>query len=131
MKHRMSVLASFFEWAYRTDRLSANPMGRVQRPRRRKLGAARPRVPEPHVARLVSAAPTLRNQAGILLLGRLALRKNDLRDLQLADIDLARGEVYLRHAKGGKEHVLPLAFPDLRETLYLHLQERGEGRPSI
>ena len=101
--------------------------GRVQRPRLRKLGAARPRVPEPHVARLVSAAPTLRDQAGILLLGRLALRKNDLRELQLADIDLARDEVYLRHAKRGKEHVLPLAFPDLREMLYLHLQERGGG----
>jgi hypothetical protein len=78
MKHRMSVLGSFFEWAYRTDRITANPMGRVQRPRRRKLGATRPRIPEPHVARLVSAAPTLRDQAGILLLGRLALRRNDL-----------------------------------------------------
>jgi integrase/recombinase XerC len=127
MKHRMSVLGSFFEWAYRTDRVSANPMGRVQRPRRRKVGATRPRIPEPHVARLVSAAPTLRDQAGILLLGRLALRRNDLRELQLADIDLGRDEVYLRHAKGGKEHVLPLAFPDVRQALYLHLQERGGG----
>jgi site-specific recombinase XerD len=128
MKHRMSVLGSFFEWAYRTDRISANPMGRVQRPRKRKVGAARPRVPEPHVALLVSAAPTLRDQAGLLLLGRLALRKNDLRELQLGDVDLGRDEIFLRHAKGGKEHVLPLAFPDVRETLYLHLQERG-GRP--
>ncbi|MDQ3859076.1 MAG: site-specific integrase [Actinomycetota bacterium] len=31
----------------------------------------------------------------------------------------------LRHGKGGKEDVLPLAFPDLRTTLYLHLEERG------
>jgi site-specific recombinase XerC len=126
-RQRMSVLASFFEWAYRTDRVSADPIRRMQRPRRRKTGAARSRVPEPHVSRLVSAAPTLRDQAGILLLGRLALRKNDLRMLQLADIDLARDELYLRHAKGGKEHVLPIAFPDVRQTLYLHLQERGGG----
>ena len=33
----------------------------------------------------------------------------------------------MRHAKGGEEHVLPIAFPDLKEALYLHLQtERRE-----
>lgn len=126
-RQRMSILASFFEWAYRTDRVSANPIGRMQRPRRRQKGATRPRVPEPHVARLVSSAGSLRDEAALLLLARLALRREDLRLLQLADIDLARDEVYLRHAKGGKEHVLPVAFRQLRETLYLHLQERGGG----
>lgn len=32
----------------------------------------------------------------------------------------------LRHVKGGEEHVLPVAFTDVRETLYLHIQ--GERR---
>jgi integrase/recombinase XerC len=126
-RQRMSVLASFFEWAYRTDRVAANPIGRMQRPRRRQKGATRPRVPEPHVSRLVAAQLLLRDQAAVLLLGRLALRREDLRLLQLADIDLARDELYLRHAKGGKEHVLPIAFREVREILYLHLQERGGG----
>jgi site-specific recombinase XerD len=38
MRQRMSVLASFFEWAYRTDRISADPMRRLQRPKRRNTG---------------------------------------------------------------------------------------------
>jgi integrase len=45
--------------------------------------------------------------------------------LQLKDIDLATDEIRLHHAKGGKEAVLPLAFKPVRDTLYLHLQERG------
>lgn len=121
---RRAVLDSFFEWAYRTDRVASNPMGRMQRPRRRGRGARRKPVPSPHLARLVSAAPSLRDQAALLLLGRLALRREDLRLLQLGDIDLGRDEVYLRHGKGGREAVLPIAFPDLKQALYLHLQER-------
>lgn len=62
-------------------------------------------------------------------MARLGLRREDVRLLQLGDIDLSRDEIRLRHAKGGDEHVLPLAFPDLRDALYLHLQERA-GHPS-
>lgn len=122
---RFKVLGSFFEWAYRTDRIDADPMRKVSRPRVRKKGAARERVSEAHISRLVSAQPNFRDQAAILLMGRLALRREDLRMLQLGDVDLGRDELYLRHAKGGKEHVLPILFKDLRDTLYLHLQERG------
>jgi integrase len=69
----------------------------------------------------------MRDQAAILLLGRLGLRRNDLRLLQIADIDLGRDEIYLRYTKGGEEHVLPIAFADVREAIYLHLQaERRE-----
>jgi integrase len=70
----------------------------------------------------VAGQERLRDQAAILLLGRLGLRREDLRLLQVADIDLGRDELYLRHAKGGEEHVLPIAFPNVKEALYVHLQ---------
>jgi site-specific recombinase XerC len=127
IRHRFDTLASFFEWAYRADRISADPVAKLERPRRRKHGASRPPVPDAHVERLVSAQ-NLRDQALMLLMGRLALRREDIRLLQLGDIDLARDLIYLRHAKGGDEEVLPILFDDVRETLYLHLQERG-GHP--
>lgn len=126
-RHRMAVLASFFEWAYRHDRVTSDPMRKIARPKK-KRGARRERVPDTHVRQLVSAQPWLRDQAAVLLLGRLALRREDLRLLQLGDIDLGRDEIHLRHAKGGEEHTLPAAFPDVRETLYLHLQSR-DGHP--
>jgi integrase/recombinase XerD len=58
------------------------------------------------------------------LLGRLGLRREDLRLLRVGDIDLTRDEIHLRHSKGGEDHVLPLGFPDLRQTLYLELIDR-------
>lgn len=125
LQQRFAVLASFFEWAYRTDRIIADPMRKVERPRRRRKEAARPRVPEEHISVLVSRQDSLRDQGAILLLGRLGLRREDLRLLQLRDVDLATDEIQLRHAKGGKEHVLPIAFRQVREILYLHMLERG------
>ena len=124
IRQRWGVLGSFFDWAYRHDRIPANPMGKLARPKRRRRGARRPRIPEARLAQLIQPQP-LREQAGILLLGRLALRREDLRLLQLGDIDLARDELHLRHAKGGVQHVLPITFREVKHTLYLHLQERG------
>jgi integrase len=129
LDQRWSVVASFFEWAYRTDRVAADPMRKLRRRRRRRDRAARrPRVAEAQIAILVSAQPKLRDQAALLLLARLGLRREDLRMLRLGDIDLARDEVHLRHSKGGLQHVLPIVFPDVKGTLYLHLQER-DGHP--
>jgi integrase/recombinase XerC len=122
--HRFAVLASFFEWAYRTDRVSDDPMRKIKRPRQRRRGPARERIPEGPLARLVSGQETTRDAAAILLLARLGLRREDLRLLRVSEIDLARDEVYLRHAKGGEEHVLPIGFRDLREALYLELLDR-------
>jgi integrase len=119
---RFAVLASFFEWAYRNDRISADPMRKIERPRRRHKGARRQRIPAGPLARLVAGQENLRDEVAILLLGRLGLRREDLRLLQVADIDLGRDELYLRNAKGGEEHILPIGFPDLRQALYLHLQ---------
>ena len=53
------------------------------------------------------------------MLGRLALRKNELRLLKVGDFDLAHGNV-----KGGKVVVLPIGFAELKRDLELHLIER-------
>lgn len=129
MQQRFAVMGSFFAWAYKTDRVGRDPMGKLERPHRQSRRAARrARVPEEHVEILIARQPLLRDQAALTLLGRLGFRREDLRLLQLKDIDLGTDQVHLRHAKGGKEHVLPIAFKTLRDLLYLHLQERG-GRP--
>lgn len=57
------------------------------------------------------------------LLGRLALRKNELRLLRVRDFDLGKG-TFLVHGKGGKVAVMPIAFDDLKADLELHLVGR-------
>jgi len=126
LDQRTNVMRSFFEWAYRVDRLSADPMRKIEK-RRKQQGARRQRIPAGPLARLISGQDSTREQAALLLLGRLGLRREDLRLLRVGEIDLGRDEIHLRHAKGGEEQVLPIAFPDLREALYLHIQaERRE-----
>lgn len=129
LDQRFAVTGSFFAWAYRTDRIGRDPMGRLERPKRKGTKRAkRARVPQEQVEMLLArSSDRLRDQCGLLLLARLALRREDLRLLQLKDINVVTDTLELRHAKGGKEHILPLAFRDVRDSLYLHLQERGGG----
>ncbi len=69
------------------------------------------------------AQPTLREQIAVRLLGRLGLRKNELRLLKVADFDLTQG-TFLVHGKGGKVVVMPIAFADLKADLELELRAR-------
>ncbi len=69
------------------------------------------------------AQPTLREQIAVRLLGRLALRKNELRLLKVGDFDLTKG-TFIVHGKGGKVVVMPIAFEDLKDDLHLELLTR-------
>ncbi len=99
LDQRTNVMRSFFEWAYRVDRISADPMRKIEKRRRKQRGPRRERIPAGPLARLVSAQDTTREQAALLLLGRLALRREDLRLLRVGEIDPGRDEIHLRHAR--------------------------------
>jgi len=62
----------------------------------------------------------------VQLLGRLALRRNELRLLNVGDFDMGRGTVRV-HGKGGKIAVLPLGFKTLKRDLEVYLVGRGAG----
>jgi integrase len=59
----------------------------------------------------------------------LGLRKNELRLLQISDIDLGR-ELVTIHGKGGKVALLPIAIPELRDDLYMHIRGNNGHRAS-
>jgi site-specific recombinase XerC len=121
---RLSAVKSFFQWAVDNGRLAFNPAAKIKAPR------GRPRERQAYhrdlIHRLVTAQPGLREQIALQLLGRLALRKNELRLLRIGDFDMARNEVRV-HGKGGKIVVLPFgALRDLVRDLELHIA--GETR---
>jgi site-specific recombinase XerC len=76
------------------------------------------------IEQLREAQPTLRDQIGIQLLGRLGLRKNELRLVQIGDLDLIHGTVKV-HAKGGHIHKVPIAYATLTSDIEVHIV----GRP--
>ena len=76
----LSTFSSFFAWAARFDRVSANPMSKLDRPRRRRV--ERHAHSPAKVKAIIAAQPALRDRVALSLLARLALRKNELRLLR-------------------------------------------------
>jgi integrase len=103
--------------------MSANPTLPIKAPRRSQ--GDRKAHPRALIQQIIATQPTLRDQVAIQLLGRLGLRRNELRLLRVKDIDLA-ADLITVHGKGNKRALLPNGFKDLRRDLYLHVS--GEGR---
>ena len=102
--------------------MGENPIERVKAPKGKSVErqAYAPDV----IDALRDAQPSLRDQIAVQLLGRLALRRNELRLLKVGDFDMGRGTVRV-HGKGGKIAVLPLGFKTLKRDLEVYLVGRG------
>jgi integrase len=120
--NRLAAVKSFLRWAVDEGRLERSPADPIKRPKAAKV--ERQAYSMDVVDELRRAQPDLRDQIAIQLLGRLALRKNELRVLQVKDFDLQRGTVVVK-GKGAKTVVLPLGFADLKTDLHLHLIGRS------
>jgi integrase/recombinase XerC len=121
---RLAIVRSFFSWAVEHHKIAANPARTIKRPRIRnqERHAYRPDV----IHTLVRTQDSLRDQIALQMLGRLGLRRNELRLLRLRDIDLAAGTV-LVHGKGNKQAVIPIGSRQLRKDLELYLIGRNLG----
>lgn len=119
--NRTAIVRAFFDWAVGEGRAQVNPAQTIKAPkvRNRERNAYKPDV----IHGLIVAQPDLRDQIALQLLGRLALRKNELRLLRLKDFDLIRGTVLI-HGKGDKQVILPLGFQQLRKDLEVYLVGR-------
>jgi integrase/recombinase XerD len=119
---RLACLKSFLEWAVDENRLPENPMAREKPPKKKDVN--RRAYGADIIDELRDAQESLRDQIAIQLLGRLGLRRSELRVLQLRDINIAEGLVRVR-GKGGKVADLPIAFDVLLSDLELYLIGRG------
>lgn len=125
-QQRVAIIRSFFQWAFDERRITLNPTVKVKAPPLPK-GTDRHAYDLTVLHGLVAAQDSLRDQCALQLLCRMALRKDELRQLRIRDIDLVRNYV-LVHGKGAKNELLPLRG-SLRDDLYLHIQgERRQGR---
>jgi site-specific recombinase XerC len=123
-RHHHSVLRSFFDYQVNERGLNYNPARKFRLPRAK--GAIRSAHERSTIRQLLDGQNNLRDRAGLHLMCRLGLRKNDLRMLRVGEIDLARNIVRLLHRKGGDPLLLPIGeYPDLVEDLYLHIQAGG------
>ncbi|MBI3726282.1 tyrosine-type recombinase/integrase [bacterium] len=108
-----TVIAGFFEWLHDEEKIESNPARRLERP---KLPDRLPGdvLTVAEMKRLLSAtdrttAYGLRNRAILEVFYATGLRKKELLDLDLSDVNQEERELTVRSGKGGKGRVLPLA----------------------
>ena len=101
-------LSAFWSWLLANEYTTAQIMQKIKRPK----ATPPPVIPftEVEIRRILDAIgrrPMLR--ACVYLLLDTAARASELRDLDIGDIDLRKGEINIRHGKGEKGRVVPFS----------------------
>ncbi len=106
----VSAIKLFFEKIPR-KRLSIE---QIERPRR---GRPLPKVlSKEDISKIIGCTSNLKHRAMLSLIYSCGLRRNELLDMRIADIDSKRNVVNVRHAKGDKDRQVPLS-PKVLELL--------------
>jgi integrase/recombinase XerD len=110
---RLVPVGQFFSWLRRSGRLEANPASDLLMPRPdRRLPEATLSAAEmalllaqPHVSRPLG----LRDRAILEVFYSCGLRRQELIELNVRDVDFERGTVFVRCGKGAKDRYVPIA----------------------
>lgn len=111
-RSRLAVLRPFFAWLVRERHLLANPASELVIPR--KITNLPRGILSVEEAERVLAQPDLtsplgvRDRALLEVLYSTGMRRFELLELKLYDVDLAKGTVFIRQGKGKKDRVVPL-----------------------
>jgi site-specific recombinase XerD len=127
--HYLAVVKAFFRFLERQGVLLYNPAAQVPLPSRRRL----PRALSEAAARRLVAIPDResvkgrRDRAILELLYGTGLRMSECVRLDLTDVDLSTGTLFVRDGKGRKDRVVPLAG-QARDAIGLYL---SRSRPEL
>jgi len=108
----LAPLKTWFRWLSREHHILANPAADLDLPRQpKRLPRSVPTVQEVE-ATLAEAEPDtaqgLRDRTLLEVLYATGLRRMEIVGVAIYDVDLARGLLWVRHGKGGRERVVPL-----------------------
>jgi site-specific recombinase XerD len=126
-----SAIRGFWAWAEDEGHVEKSPAAKIRTPKvpRKEVDV----LPEAIDTQLLGVAETVRDRAALLVLLDYGLRKSELGDLQVRDIDLTNRTVTVRQGKGQKARVLPirgrfiLAFEEYLMTPLRHLDRVPEA----
>lgn len=105
--NRLSKARAFCRWLYDNSHLDRDPSRQVPRPR---IPDAVPRaLDRDAVASLLAVCPDTRARVIVLLETQEMLRRAEVATLQVADVDLRGGAVFVREGKGGRQRMVPLS----------------------
>lgn len=127
----LAPLKTWFRWMSREHHILANPAADLDLPRQpKRLPRSTPTVQEVEAILAEAEHDTpqgLRDRALLEVLYATGLRRMELPGVGVYDVDLARGLLWVRHGKGGRERVVPLGE---RATAWLD-KYLTEARPQL
>lgn len=128
------TLQVFFRWCMKQHHLTFNPIDDIEKPRlEKRIPAKLTREEAERLLELVDNYPwgdpylRHRNHALFATFILAGLRKQELLNLKLTDIDLASSTLYVRQGKGRKDRLVPLCRR-LVDLLQRYLSERQKTR---
>ena len=130
-RSKLVPLRGFFKWLTRSGELPANPAAELELPKRiRRLPACVLTAGEVErvLAQTDAASPTgLRDRAMIEVLYSTGMRRMEIANLHLGDIDVERGVVLIRQGKGCKDRMIPIG----ERALHWIAQYLDRARPEL
>lgn len=121
----VSTIRVFFEWAHENDHVPTNPARRIKTPKAKDEDSRRRSYARKVVRQLVNAQPLRRDRLALLLMYWLALRRDELRQVQVGDFDFFN-RVLTVHGKGGTILDQHLAEPIAREIEAYFMEIQAE-----
>jgi integrase/recombinase XerD len=109
---RLTAVRMLLAWATRTKRLVLNPAAELTLPRSPKR-LPRAVLSEPEVERVLAVPDVttplgLRDRAILEVLYSTGIRRMELVGLDVSDVDMVRGVVFVREGKGRKDRLVPI-----------------------
>lgn len=111
-RSRLSAIQRFFAHLCKTNRLTANPAADLELPRKQRRRLPKGLTRE-EVAAVLAVPDTsdllgIRDRAMLETLYATAIRRSELVNLDLSDLDRAGGTLHIRQGKGDKDRVVPV-----------------------
>ena len=125
INHHIYALKTFFKWLEETGKLNINPISPLEFPSPK----SKPReiLTQEEIKALYEATETYRERAVLSLYYGCGLRRTEGIQLDVKDVHLRTGLLYVRAGKGAKRRVVPLSqkvAEDLKN--YLHKERRAK-----
>lgn len=124
-RRQVAIVHSFFGWLSSERRIPYDPSRTIKGPRvdRRSKRTA---YPLETLLRLVRAQDEGRDAVALEVLCRMGLRRAELREVTIGELDLIRGYLFV-HGKGRKDELQPVPASWLEEThpVNMHVRHRN------
>lgn len=124
---KLAALSTLFDYARKRRLLSEDPMDLVERPR--EVDKESPCPTRSELERILQAEDRYDWRLTFRFLAETGLRRSELTELKVDDLDIEKAEITVRHGKGDKRRTVPIMDPELLTQLRAHVAGLDGSQP--